>query len=84
MLEQLHLAAKMEVLCSFKGNLIEATFRLLASYFFFHVQLSPFLKSDCLDICQNTLSSLLLHILKQISAFMRNHNAQITCILICK
>ena len=30
--EELHLAAEMEVLCTFKGNLIEATLGLLACY----------------------------------------------------
>ena len=43
--EELHLAAEMEVLCTFKGNLIEAilvlSYSLLLCY---HVQLSPFHK----------------------------------------
>ena len=33
--EELHLKAEMEVLCTFKGNLIEATLGLLASYYVF-------------------------------------------------
>ena len=33
--EKLHLKAEMDVLCTFKGNLIEATLGLLASYYVF-------------------------------------------------
>ena len=33
--EDLHLAAEMEVLCTFKGNLVEETLGLLASYYVF-------------------------------------------------
>ena len=33
--EELHLKAEMDVLCTFKGNLIEATLGLLASYYVF-------------------------------------------------
>ena len=44
-LEELHLAAEMEVLCTFKGNLIEAVLGLSYSLLLcYHVQLSPFLK----------------------------------------
>ena len=43
--EELHLAAEMEVLCTFKGNLIEALLGLSYSLLLcYHVQLSPFLK----------------------------------------
>ena len=43
--EELHLAAEMEVLCTFKGNLIEAVLGLSYSLSLcYHVQLSPFLK----------------------------------------
>ena len=42
--EELHLAAEMEVLCTFKGNLIEALLGLSYSLLLcYHVQLSPFL-----------------------------------------
>ena len=43
--EELHLAAEMEVLCTFKGNLIEAILGLSYSLLLcYHVQLSPFHK----------------------------------------
>ena len=42
--EELHLAAEMEVLCTFKGNLIQAILGLSYSLLLcYHVQLSPFL-----------------------------------------
>ena len=39
--EDLHLAAGTEVLCTFKGNLIEATLGLLASYYVFMYNYPP-------------------------------------------
>ena len=43
--EDFYLAAETEVLCTFKGNLIEATLGLLASYYVFMYNYPPSLNS---------------------------------------
>ena len=43
--EEMHLAAEKELLCNFRGNLLEATLGLLASYYVFMHNYPPSLNS---------------------------------------